>query len=33
MGARPLACRFAIEAALERATPDFEREFGTAPAP
>jgi adenylate cyclase len=30
-GAQPLACFFAIEAALERAAADFEREFGTAP--
>jgi adenylate cyclase len=30
-GARPLACFFAIERALERAAPDFEREFGVAP--
>ncbi len=29
--ARPLACFFAIEQALERAAPDFEREFGTVP--
>lgn len=29
--ARPLACLFAIEAALAAAAPDFEREFGTAP--
>lgn len=30
-GARPLACFFAIEQALERAAPDFEREFGAVP--
>jgi adenylate cyclase len=30
-GARPLACFFAIEQALERAAPNFEREFGTVP--
>jgi len=30
-GARPLACLFAIEAALARAAPEFEREFGTVP--
>lgn len=30
-GARPLACLFAIEAALEAAAPEFEREFGTVP--
>ena len=30
-GARPLACFFAIEAALARAAPEFERDFGTAP--
>lgn len=30
--ARPLACLFAIEAALEFAAPTFERDFGTAPA-
>jgi adenylate cyclase len=29
--ARPLACLFAIEAALAAAGPEFEREFGTAP--
>ena len=29
--ARPLACFFAIEAALASAAPDFEREFGTVP--
>jgi len=29
--ARPLACLFAIEAALARAAPEFEREFGTVP--
>ena len=29
--ARPLACLFAIEAALAAAAPEFEREFGTAP--
>ena len=29
--ARPLACFFAIEAALARAAPDFEREFGAVP--
>ncbi len=29
--ARPLACLFAIEAALAAAAPDFEREFGTVP--
>jgi adenylate cyclase len=29
--ARPLACFFAIEAALAAAAPDFEREFGTVP--
>lgn len=29
--ARPLACFFAIEDALVRATPGFEREFGTVP--
>jgi adenylate cyclase len=29
--ARPLACFFAIEAALARAAPEFEREFGTVP--
>ena len=29
--ARPLACFFAIEQELARATPDFEREFGVAP--
>ena len=30
-GAKPLACFFAIEAALARASPEFEREFGTVP--
>jgi adenylate cyclase len=30
-GARPLACFFAIEGALARAAPEFEREFGTVP--
>jgi adenylate cyclase len=30
-GAKPLACFFAIEAALARAAPEFEREFGTVP--
>ena len=30
-GARPLACLFAIEAALAAAAPAFEREFGTVP--
>jgi adenylate cyclase len=30
-GARPLACLFAVQAALARAAPDFERDFGTAP--
>lgn len=30
-GATPLACFFAIEAALARAAPKFEREFGTVP--
>ena len=30
-GARPLACLFAIEAALSAAAPGFEREFGTVP--
>lgn len=30
-GARPLACLFAIEAALAQAAPEFEREFGTVP--
>lgn len=30
-GARPLACFFAIEAALAGAAPEFEREFGTVP--
>jgi adenylate cyclase len=30
-GARPLACFFAIEAALAQAAPEFEREFGTVP--
>jgi adenylate cyclase len=29
--ARPLACLFAIEAALAAAAPEFEREFGTVP--
>jgi adenylate cyclase len=29
--AKPLACFFAIEAALAQAAPDFEREFGTLP--
>ena len=29
--ARPLACFFAIERALERAAPDFERDFGALP--
>lgn len=29
--ARPLACFFAIEQALVRAAPEFEREFGAAP--
>ena len=29
--ARPLACLFAIEAALEKSAPEFEREFGAAP--
>ena len=29
--ARPLACLFAVEAALARAAPEFEREFGTVP--
>ena len=29
--ARPLACFFAIEAALAQAAPDFERDFGTVP--
>ncbi len=29
--ARPVACFFAIEQALARAAPDFEREFGAAP--
>jgi len=29
--ARPLACFFAIEQALERAAPSFERQFGTVP--
>ena len=29
--ARPIACFFAIEAALARAAPEFEREFGTVP--
>jgi adenylate cyclase len=31
-GARPIACFFAIVAALEQAAPEFEREFGVAPA-
>lgn len=31
VGAKPLACFFAIEAALARAAPEFEREFGTVP--
>jgi adenylate cyclase len=30
-GAKPLACLFEIVAALERAAPEFEREFGTVP--
>ena len=30
-GARPVACFFAIEQALARAAPDFEREFGAVP--
>ena len=30
-GAKPLACFFAIEAALAAAAPEFEREFGTVP--
>lgn len=30
-GAKPLACYFAIEAALAAAAPEFEREFGTVP--
>jgi adenylate cyclase len=30
--ARPLACLFAIEAALAKAAPEFEREFGARPA-
>ncbi|MGH8766337.1 MAG: adenylate/guanylate cyclase domain-containing protein, partial [Burkholderiales bacterium] len=30
-GAKPIACFFAIEAALAAAAPDFEREFGTVP--
>jgi len=30
-GARPIACFFAIEGALERAAPDFERAFGALP--
>jgi adenylate cyclase len=30
-GAKPIACFFAIEAALARAAPEFEREFGTVP--
>jgi adenylate cyclase len=29
--ARPIACLFAIRAALEEAAPEFEREFGVAP--
>jgi adenylate cyclase len=29
--ARPLACLFAIQAALARAAPEFERDFGTVP--
>jgi len=29
--ARPIACFFAIEAALEEVAPEFEREFGVAP--
>jgi adenylate cyclase len=31
VGAKPLACLFAIEAALAAAAPAFEREFGTVP--
>ena len=31
VGAKPLACFFAIEAALAKAAPEFEREFGTVP--
>jgi adenylate cyclase len=30
-GARPVACFFAIEGALARAAPDFERQFGALP--
>ena len=30
-GAKPLACLFAIETALARVAPEFEREFGTVP--
>lgn len=30
-GARPVACYFAIEQALARAAPEFEREFGAVP--
>ena len=30
-GARPVACFFAIEQALARAAPEFEREFGAVP--
>jgi adenylate cyclase len=30
-GARPVACFFAIEQAVARAAPEFEREFGTVP--
>lgn len=30
-GARPLACFFAIQQALERAAPEFERKFGVVP--
>jgi len=30
-GAKPISCFFAIEAALARAAPEFEREFGTVP--
>ena len=30
-GARPIACLFAIRAALDEAAPEFEREFGSAP--
>jgi adenylate cyclase len=29
--ARPLACLFAVQAALQRAAPEFERDFGTVP--